>query len=116
MGKPTVADAIQAIKDNGGFVATAARRLDTSRTTFHAMINEHPTLKAAVIDAREQQKDHAENELIKAISAGNITAIIFYLKTQGKDRGYVERQEFKHEGELTVPVQIVEVVRPSADE
>jgi hypothetical protein len=27
------------------------------------------------------------------IKAGNVTAIIFYLKTQAKDRGYVERQE-----------------------
>jgi hypothetical protein len=31
--------------------------------------------------------------LDKGMKDGNMTAIIFYLKTQGKSRGYVERQE-----------------------
>ena len=29
----------------------------------------------------------------QAINAGNLTAIIFFLKTQGKSRGYSERSE-----------------------
>lgn len=94
MGRPTVKQAIEAIERSGGFVSTAARKLDTSRTTLHAMINKYPKLKTAVEDAREAKKDHAEGKLLTLIDEGNITAIIFYLKTQGKDRGYVERQEF----------------------
>ena len=34
-----------------------------------------------------------ESSLMKAIEGGNVTAMIFYLKTQGKGRGYVERSE-----------------------
>jgi len=88
MGRPSVKEAIEAIKANGGFVATAARKLGTSRTPRHAMINEHPTLKQALDDARELKKDHAEGRLFQAIEAGNITGIIFYLKTQAPERGY----------------------------
>jgi hypothetical protein len=29
-----------------------------------------------------------------------MTGIIFYLKTQAKDRGYIERQELDHSGKL----------------
>ena len=116
MGKPNVSEAIAAIKKSRGFVSKAAADCNTSRTTFHKMINEHPTLREAVEDAREANKDFVENKLMTAINNDNITAIIFYLKTQAKDRGYVEKQELQHSGEVTAPVQVVEVVRPAADE
>ena len=35
----------------------------------------------------------AELSLFKAIQTGEAWAVCFYLKTQGKDRGYVERYE-----------------------
>lgn len=94
MSRPTVTDAIEQINKSGGFISTAAAKLGTSRTTLHSMINKHSSLKEAVQDARESTRDHAEGKLLQAIDEGNITAIIFYLKTQGRDRGYVERQEF----------------------
>jgi hypothetical protein len=44
--------------------------------------------------------------LHKQIQDGNPTSTIFYLKTKGKKRGYIERQEFAHEGIKTF--QIIE--------
>ena len=41
----------------------------------------------------ESSVDLAESKLIEAIKDGNLTAIIFFLKTQGKSRGYSERSE-----------------------
>ena len=42
---------------------------------------------------------------MKLIRAGNLTAIIFFLKTQGKSRGYSERSEFGH-ATRDEPVQV----------
>ena len=93
MARPSVKDAIQAIKESNGFISHAAVKLGIGRTTLHTMINEHPTLKEAVDDAREAMKDFAENKLFQNIKDGKETSLIFYLKTQAKDRGYCERQE-----------------------
>ena len=93
MSRPSLKDAIIAIKEANGFITHAASKLGTSRTTLHAMINQHAKLREAVEDAREAMKDFAENKLFSNIKEGKETSLIFYLKTQAKDRGYVERQE-----------------------
>jgi len=51
-------------------------------------------LVQAVINAREDAIDYVESQLFKNIKRREKTSIIFYLKTIGKDRGYVERQEW----------------------
>ena len=38
------------------------------------------------------------------IKSDDTTAMIFYLKTQGKERGYIERQEVEHSGAVDVVV------------
>lgn len=85
--------AIVAIKQSQGFVTTAAKKLGISRTQLYNIINKHSTVKEALIDAREEMKDFAEAQLFKNIRDGKETSLIFYLKTQAKERGYVERQE-----------------------
>lgn len=85
--------AIQAIKDKKGFVTQAAKQLGISRQQLHNIINTHPTVKEALQDAREEMKDFAESKIYQKISDGDTTMIIFYAKTQMKDRGYTERQE-----------------------
>lgn len=47
-------------------------------------------IKQARIKARETGLDFAENQLIKNIKDGGTAELIFYLKTQGKSRGYVD--------------------------
>ncbi len=110
MPRPTIKQAIAAIKESRGFVTKAAFLCDTSRTTFHAMINKHPKLREAVEDAREANKDFVENKLMTSIDNDNITAIIFYLKTQAKDRGYVERQEVTGVDGQDIHVKIIKGV------
>lgn len=46
-----------------------------------------------VEDIKELQKDFAEALILKKMKEGDTTMIIFYAKTQMKDRGYSERLE-----------------------
>lgn len=95
MAKVTAAQAAQAVKDKKGFVTQAANQLGISRQQLHNLINKHPTVKEALTDAREEMKDFAESKIYEGINGGNTALIIFYAKTQMKDRGYTEKQEIE---------------------
>ena len=112
----TAEQCIEATKGSRGFVTTIANRLGCSRTYVYQLARKFSTFQQAIDDEREGNKDFVEGKLMKAINDDNITAIIFYLKTQAKDRGYVEKQELQHSGEITTPIQVVEIVRPETDE
>ena len=87
---------IAALERNNGIVRYAALSLGVSRTTLYNYINKYKTVKKALKDSRESTIDYVEGKLMEQIGSGNITAIIYYLKTQGKHRGYSER--FEHTG------------------
>ena len=85
---------IEAIEEARGFVTKASDILGISRKTFYVYLKKYQTAQQALDDTREKRHEWVESKLMKAIDEGNLTAIIFYLKTQGKHLGYVERQEF----------------------
>lgn len=95
-------DYAKAVTDAGGLITVAARRLGVDRGTVYNAVRKHKKVAAALDDARERTTDLAESKLISQISEGNTTAIIFYLKTQAKNRGYVEQTQVQHSGSLTV--------------
>jgi hypothetical protein len=92
---PTIPEYVQAINDASGLITVAARRLNVDRTAIYKARQKHPQIAQAIEDARERMTDLAEGKLYSKINEGDMTAIIFYLKTQGKKRGYVERQEIE---------------------
>lgn len=98
----TAADYAKAVTEAQGLISVAARRLGVTRSTIYSAIKKHASVREAVEDARERTTDLAEGKLFSKISDGDMTAIIFYLKTQAKNRGYVERQERHHTGTLDV--------------
>ena len=85
-----------------GIVATVAARLGCHPDTIYNYKSRYSTVETALENERRVGLDNAESALHKLINEGNPTAIIFYLKTQGKGRGYVERQEQHHSGNLKV--------------
>ena len=91
--KYTAAQIIEALREKHGNLSAASRYLNCSRDTIRRYIDLYPTVKAVADEERETLIDFAENQLFQQVKDGNITAIIFTLKTIGKSRGYVERQE-----------------------
>jgi len=106
----------EAIRNARGFVTVAAEALHCHRSTVQRYINDYATVKEAVEDSREKRHDFVENKLMTAIQDGNITAIIFYLKTQCKDRGYVERTEHTGEAGGAIRIEYVNDWRANADD
>lgn len=56
-------------------------------------------------ECEEEGLDFAEYKLLDLIKSGDRTAILFYLKCKGKERGYIERKEFS--GSFTTPPNVV---------
>lgn len=92
----TVEQIADALRKKAGNVTEAAKALNVTRQALHYHIANDESLQQIVIDARESLVDVAESALLKSVRRGNTAAIIFALKTQGKSRGYVERQEIDH--------------------
>jgi len=93
-----------AIIKHRGILSSAAAELGISRTQVHRRINSNQTLKDATVEARATLIDDAESALVKAIEAQEAWAVSLTLKTIGKHRGYVERQEVEMDGNITVNV------------
>lgn len=83
----------QALRDTKGMVSVAAKKLNMARGALYARIQRSQALRDVIADEREAMTDTAELALHRAIVGGEAWAVCFYLKTQGKSRGYVERQE-----------------------
>ncbi len=98
----TAAQMIAAIEEAQGFVTRACDILGIGRTTFYTKLKNYETAKQALADTREKRHEWVENKLMTQIGKNNLTAIIFYLKTQGKHLGYVERQEVTQSGKLEI--------------
>ena len=84
---------LDALEKSLGVVTSACKTVGVGRTTHYLWLQEDKEYKAAVEELSDVAIDFAESQLHKQIKEGNSTATIFFLKTKGKKRGYVERQE-----------------------
>ena len=98
-----IADALTRAK---GFVSVAAKNLGCADATVRNYIDRYAICKQAVVDAREQMIDIAEGRLYQNINEGDNTAIIFFLKTQAKHRGYIEKSVTEVTGTNGGPVEV----------
>ena len=96
--KFTVEQIAEALKGSAGIRSGAALSLGCSRSTIANYVERHPDLSKIESEIVESNLDRAEFQLLKAITSGNLTAIIFYLKCKGKHRGYLERHQVEGSG------------------
>lgn len=96
-----------ALRATDGKVFLAAERVGCSPDAIYTRIKQEPALAALVADLRGKLVDLAETSLKRGVLSGDGWAVIFTLKTLGKDRGYVERSEVT--GKDGAPIQTEEV-------
>ena len=84
---------IEALEKSLGVVTTACKKAGIGRTIYYEWLKTDENFKKEVQDISNVALDFAESQLHKQIGDGNSSATIFYLKTKGKQRGYIERAE-----------------------
>lgn len=91
--KITVDAARKALASTRGNLNKAAALLKVTRRSLELFIERNPELVEVRREAREVSLDVVEDKLWTSAESGEPWAVTFVLKTQGKARGYTERQE-----------------------
>ena len=108
---------LEALEKSFGVVTSACKAAGIGRTQFYQWCKDDLEFKEQVDDIQNIALDMAESQLHKQILEGSTSATIFYLKTKGKKRGYVERMEHTgFEGTKLFDVEIVRNAKPDDTE
>lgn len=105
--RTSIEECAEALRKSGGFLTGAAKLLGISPGSLCQRISNHPELKAIQDEIKESYLDMAETALLKKVKALDLGAICFYLKCQGKKRGYIEKDTQQQSSEANVQVVIV---------
>mgnify|MGYP003147483747 CR=1 FL=1 len=84
---------LQALENSLGVVTVACKQSNTPRSTYYKWLKEDEQFAKDVKEIENIALDFAESQLHTQMKDGSTSATIFYLKTKGKKRGYIERSE-----------------------
>ena len=91
---------IEALEQTLGVVTPAAAMVGITRQTHWLWMKSDPDYAQAVEAVQDIALDFAESQLHAQIKDKDTIATIFYLKTKGKKRGYIEKQEISVEANV----------------
>lgn len=106
---------VEALRDADGLISLAARRLGCSTSTIYRRAERAPSVRQVIDEARAELVDEAEAALRAAVENGAPWAVALVLRTLGRDRGYVERQELATTGVTAEVVTKIVRVRKEGD-
>lgn len=113
---------LESLEKHNGIVSSACASIGMPRSTFYLWLSNDHEFKALVDEIQEVAIDFVESKLMEKINGVTTqsynskgepviyelppsdTAIIFFLKTKGKKRGYVERVEHEQIGAIQIIV------------
>lgn len=104
---------IIAYKENFGNISISCEAAGVGRGQYKSWLASDPEFgkRLAEIEPEEIMLDFGEQKLMERIARGDTLATMFLLKTKGKRRGYIERQEVAHEGDVVKQITI-NVLKP----
>jgi len=110
-GYVTIEQCERALWKSNGLITPAAKLLGITQQSLSDRIKKNERLQKARELTTEKMLDAAENTLHKKIyEEENLTASIFFLKTKGRQRGYIERHENELSGKIDAPLIIERVI------
>lgn len=100
---------ITILQETRSVVTTACESMGISRQTHYRWMHEDPTYRVLVEDIAEQALDYAEHALHQLMASDDenirLKAVMYFLRTKGRSRGYADRVDQKHSGELRIVVE-----------
>ena len=110
---------IEALKKSLGVVTPAAANVGIDPDTHYEWLRKDPKYRDEVEKLQDRALDFAESKLFNIMQTngkGATTATIFYLKTKGKKRGYIESTEMSVKGLRDEGILSIEQQRELAEE
>jgi len=105
---------LEALEKSLGVVTTACKLVGIGRTQFYQWLKDDEDFARKVKDVENIALDFVESKLFENIRDNKTSETIFYLKTKGKNRGYVERQEITGADGMPTNFQI-EIIENTED-
>lgn len=89
-----------------GNISYICKTIGIHRTTYYLWLKKDKKFKETIDAELEGLIDFVESKLFNLIDDKNVAAVIFFLKTKGKGRGYVERIEQLFQGDEFKPLRV----------
>lgn len=84
---------LEVFQKSAGLMVTACEKYGCSRAMIYEMCKKDKDFAERIEEIKEKMIDFAESQLYQNIKNGDTTSILFFLKTKGRARGYVEKHE-----------------------
>tara|TARA_Y100001972_G_C7554431_1_gene278610 strand:+ start:429 stop:785 length:357 start_codon:yes stop_codon:yes gene_type:complete len=88
---------ISELEKNRGLISISCKKVGVHRSTYYDWYNKFPEFKKAADEVIELTIDNVESKLHENIDKNCKDSIKYFLSCKGKHRGYVQRQEIKHD-------------------
>ena len=95
---------VEAMEKTMGVVTSACKLAGVTRPTFYNYLRDDPEFAEKIAEMPDVALDFVESKLFEQIRKNIPASTIFYLKTKGKNRGYVERNEV--DMNVTTPINL----------
>ena len=89
--KLTTKKILDAVKHSAGVKSEIAKKLGVHRHTIDRYQKKYPTVRLAIEEEENNILDAAENNIFKAINAGDIDVSKWLLSRRGRSRGYSDK-------------------------
>lgn len=93
-------DFLSLLEKNGGLVYATCKKFNIHASTFYNWKKSIEGFSEKVEEINEGLLDLVESKLIQNIQNNDSSSIMFYLKCKAKHRGYLEKQQVEHSGNI----------------
>lgn len=98
--KASLRKIIKAIPGTNGLISAIAIKLGVHYRTVLRYRDQNESVRQAIEEEKEKMLDTAETNIHKEIQKGDIDTSKWFLARKGKERGYTEKIDTEHKGEL----------------